>query len=358
MLRLLWAWRESGKDASGTLYLQYSEARREYHKAVRFVNKNNSNLRMEATARALASANSQKQFWKKLKRSFPSKSKAPAMIDGVCFSDPELSNRFSDQYKAVFQKYEPKLDKTRLHALLNRHRSSSKSDCWTQNNVSKAIQMLASDKCTSDGVPPEVFSNASPSLSFHVSLLFRACEMHGYLPPELAEGTIHPVPKANKDPAKLSSYRPITIGCVAAKIFEACILIEFQEQLQSSTAQFGFKRDTSTTHCTLTVKGVAKHYIARGSRVFAAFLVASQAFDRANFYRILLRLLTKGIPESVVRLLLCWYEQTNIRVMFNHSVSRKSFGINHSVRQGGILSPVLFTSALRTTSSPSSKYQG
>ncbi|CAG0891262.1 unnamed protein product [Cyprideis torosa] len=39
-----------------------------------------------------------------------------------------------------------------------------------------------------------------------MSLLFRACETHGFLPPELAEGTIQPVPKANKDPSKLGSF--------------------------------------------------------------------------------------------------------------------------------------------------------
>ncbi|CAG0888186.1 unnamed protein product, partial [Cyprideis torosa] len=50
---------------------------------------------------------------------------------------------------------------------------------------------------------------------------------HGYIPPELAEGTIHPVPKAKKDPSKLGSYRPITIGCVVAKIFETCVLLEY-----------------------------------------------------------------------------------------------------------------------------------
>lgn len=71
-----------------------------------------------------------------------------------------------------------------------------------------------------------------------------------------------------------------------------------------------------------------------------------ESFDRANYYRILSRLLTKGIPKSVIRLLLSWYEATNIHVMFNNSLSHNSFGINHSVRQGGLLSPVLFTAGL------------
>jgi hypothetical protein len=162
----------------------------------------------------------------------------------------------------------------------------------------------------------------------------------------LSEGTIHPVPKVNKDPSQLGNYRPITIGCVGAKIFEACVLLQYSDELQSSPAQFGFKQNSNTSYCTLTVKGVAKHFIKGGSKVFTALLDASAAFDRANYHKILSRLLLKGIPKSVVRLLLTWYQSTNIRVQFGNSTSNMSFGINHGVRQGGLLSPVLFTVGL------------
>jgi hypothetical protein len=343
---LLHAWRTSGNDENRSAYLAYSKARTEYHKAVRFVKKHAQSLRLESTASSLARAPSQKEFWKRLKKSFPLRKKTPVDIEGMSSSDPKLADKFAGKYEEIFQKYEPTADKDILHSLLSSKSSSVKSDCWNQINVSKAISMLSLDKCTSDGIPPDVFANCGPSLSYHLSLLFRACEAHGYLPPEIAQGTVHQVPKANKDPSKIGSYRPITIGSVVAKIFEACVLIEYKDQLQSSSKQFGFKSGSNTAHCSLTVKGVAKHFIKGGSRVFAAFLDATEAFDRANYYKILNRLLLKGIPKSVVRILLTWYESTNIRVAFEGSMSEMSFGINHGVRQGGLLSPVLFTVGL------------
>ena len=234
-------------------------------------------------------------------------------------------------FREGFHKYDPKHDREKLCKILSLPEKNPKSECWDQTNVVEAIKMLSVDKATSDGLPPEIFKNCGPSLAFHLSLLFRACEAHGYLPPEIAEGTIVPVPKANKDPSKTSSYRPITLGCVSAKIFEACILIQYESELQSSCLQFGFKKNCSTTHCTLTVKGIVDHFTKRGSKVFAALLDATAAYDRANYHKILLRLLNKGLPRSVVRLLLTWYQSTSIKTKFQKNISQNTFGINHSV---------------------------
>ena len=44
-----------------------------------------------------------------------------------------------------------------------------------------------------------------------------------------------------------------------------------------------------------------------------------------------------------MRLLLTWYESTTNRTKFQKNISQNSFGISHSVRQGGILSCALFT---------------
>lgn len=125
-----------------------------------------------------------------------------------------------------------------------------------------------------------------------------------------------------------------------------CVTFVLRERNQAWDAHGGFKRNSGTSHYTLTVKGVAKHYVKRRSRVFAAFLDVRKAFDHSNYYRILSRLLMKGIPVSVVRLLLKWYESTNIRVMWRNNLSDTSFGINHGVRQGGLLSPILFSVGL------------
>ena len=346
MLQLLDDWRKSGEEAGSSKYIQYAEARRDYHRAVKSVSKREKTLRLEAAARSLASSGSTKEFWSKLKKMFPPKKPSPSTVDNVAADDASIPDNYAHMFSKEFCSYEPAWDKSKLNALLDSNINlKTKSECWSQINVEIAISQLALSKCTSDGIPPEVFARSSPALSFHLSLLFRAGEAHNFLPHELSEGVIHPVPKANKDASKSCNYRPITIGCIVAKIFEACVLIQYKPQLQTSSLQFGFK-GVGTAHCTMTLKGVAKHFINNGSRVFATLLDASHAFDRANYYKIFSRLLIKGLPASVIKLLLVWYENTKIRVNWRGTLSDTSFKIQHGVRQGGLLSPALFTAGL------------
>ena len=347
MLQKLNSWKNSGGAVGCPLHLEYSDARRAYHKAVRLVIKEEKSMRLEATARSLNQARSSKEFWDRVTRSFPIKRGNPTEIDGAPANDKSIPNKFADMFSKEFCSYKPDSDKKRLHLLLDNDTSvNSKSECWTEVNIESAIRQLSMNKCTNDGFPPEVFSHCGPSITCHLSLFFRACESHGFIPSDLAEGLIHPVPKANKDAGKSCNYRPITIGCAVAKIFEACVLIKYEKQLKASSNQFGFKKGVGTAQCTMTVKGVAKHFIKNGSRVFATLLDASHAFDRANYHKIFLRLLLKGLPSSVIRLLLSWYENTRIHVMWRGSMSDTSFNTNHGVRQGGLLSPALFTAGL------------
>ena len=348
MIQLLQAWRMSGnKSVDSRLYRQYADARREYHKAIKLVKSQEKRMRLEATARSLKSAKSPSDFWKKLKKSFPTKRASPNEIDGLPIDNEEVSEKYSDIFQNEFNIYNPSSDRKKLINLIERSSSvQKKSDCWTQTNVHNAIKNLGMNKCSNDGMAPEIFTRCGPSLAIHLSLLFRAGETHNFLPEALSDGTIHPVPKANKDPSKSCNYRPITIGCVVAKIFEACVLIQYKSQLQTSSNQFGFKEGVGTGQCTLTIKSVVKHFIRNDSRVFAAFLDASHAFDRAKYYKIFSKLLLKGVPASVIRLLLAWYENTKIRINWRGRLSDKTFNIQHGVRQGGLLSPALFTAGL------------
>ena len=53
------------------------------------------------------------------------------------------------------------------------------------------------------------------------------------------------------------------------------------------------------------------------------------------------KLLTRGLPVSIVRFLSSWYYVQQMCVRWNSSVS-ESFHVSNGVRQGGVLSPMLF----------------
>ena len=90
------------------------------------------------------------------------------------------------------------------------------------------------------------------------------------------------------------------------------------------------------------IKNVVSRYCLNGSTVFGCFLDASKAFDRVDHSLLFKKLLNKDLPPAVVRILLTWYTDQKAGVMWNGSISHK-FSISNGVRQGGVLSPILFT---------------
>lgn len=265
MLRLHNEWKVSGLDSSSDVYKLYSAARRNYHAAIKAIVKNDKEMRTQAIVSKLAQSRNSKDFWNTLKKSFPKKSKLaiPSLDDGSTPDEISACNTWSQIFKKDFSLYSTESSKERFLSISAqiKDKQPPNSSCWEQNVVQHAMNLLALNKAPG---PDEIFSEmityAPLALAVHLSLLFRSCERHTYLPEALSEAHIHPVPKPHKDPYVFENYRPITIGSGIGKIFERCILIKYSEALSSSDLQFGFKKGISTSHCTLTVKAVAKYY--------------------------------------------------------------------------------------------------
>ena len=51
---------------------------------------------------------------------------------------------------------------------------------------------------------------------------------------------------------------------------------------------------------------------------------------------------TRGLHPAIVRFLILWYKQQEMSVRWN-GICSAGFGVSNGVRQGGVLSPVLFS---------------
>ena len=78
------------------------------------------------------------------------------------------------------------------------------------------------------------------------------------------------------------------------------------------------------------------------SSVYLLMLDASQAFDRVNYKKLFTILLNRGICVLAVQLLLYLYNNQLVSIRWGNSLSTK-FTVSNGVKQGGILSPLLFT---------------
>ena len=91
------------------------------------------------------------------------------------------------------------------------------------------------------------------------------------------------------------------------KLFEYVILIVWGDILGSDSMQFGFKSEVSTTQCSWLVTEVANYFMRRGTAVTACLLDCSKAFDKCLFDKLFEKLIAKGLPSVVVRVLIYVY---------------------------------------------------
>ena len=86
------------------------------------------------------------------------------------------------------------------------------------------------------------------------------------------------------------------------------------------------------------IKNVISRYIQNGSSVLDD---ASKAFDMVDHGKLFHKLLERGLPPPILRFLSCWYQSQQMRVKWDSALS-DGFGVSDGVRQGSVLSPVLF----------------
>ena len=166
--------------------------------------------------------------------------------------------------------------------------------------------------------------------------------MHGHSAEEILLSTISSLPKSLiADICDSDNYRGIALTSCINKIFDWAILIRYGVHLRTSDLQFAYKANHSTTMCSLTLKEVVKYYTSKGGQVFGGLVDATKAFDPIRFDKLFKLLIDRNIPNCVIRLLIDMYTRQKVRTVWASAYS-DTFSVANGVRQGGVLSTILF----------------
>ena len=162
------------------------------------------------------------------------------------------------------------------------------------------------------------------------------------MPQDFCLGIVTPIPKfkGHKKNVTADDFRGISVNPIASKIFEHC-LIPFLGNLKTSKRQFGFKKGVGCLNSIHTVRKVIKYFNESGNTVNLGLVDLKKAFDKTPFYGILNKLIEKNINSNIVKVLESWLSNSSMKVKWNGTVSHEVF-LSAGVRQGGVLSPLLF----------------
>ena len=289
-------------------------------------------------------------FWKAWNHRFSRRSLSPSNINGCCKND-EIVEIFRNSFSYV--QFDSYLKSNQVADCLQNLKSLSAAESTENFNecdvlfdvedIEKGLNSLKFNKAGGvDGLTKECISYCHPSVFIHLKFLFNMICMHGFVPDVFGVGIVIPVVKDRLgDICSANNYRPITLSPVISKIFECCLLHKYEHFLYSDELQFGFKKNSSCSHALFVLSQVVNYFSSHGSTVYMASLDASKAFDRVNHIKLFEKLIARGLPSYIIKVLIDWYGKIFSVVRWKNCFSLM-FSVRSGIRQGGILSPFLF----------------
>jgi len=337
---LLWA--RCGKPRHGEYHQQMTTDRATFKRALRQCKRQEAEIRADKLAQDLLSKDAV-AFWKDVQTQSCMSVPLAETVGGVT-GRKEIANRWADHYKELFNSV-PNDGIAELSSRISERirTDETTADSFSVRDVEHAIKQLKKKKSPGpDGLSSEHFLYADRRLHVILSICFNAFVAHGYLPQSVIFSCLVPVLKDKTgNSSDMSNYRPIALTSIVSKILERIVLRKSLSYLTSCDNQFGFKADHSTDLCIYALKETISYFLRHSTPVFVCFMDASKAFDKINHCTLFTKLLDRRFPLLFLRLLLFWYSEQMMCIRWGNVLSY-SFSVKNGVRQGGVLSPVLF----------------
>lgn len=255
------------------------------------------------------------------------------LYNSVPYNDTDMRDLQSDVNKLIHTKCLDRCAKSCGHI----HKVST-------GDVIEAVMHLKSGKRDGNlALTSDYFIQGTDCLIEHISTLLSSMVTHGFSPDGFSLSSIVSIPKnKRKSLSDPENYRGIALGSVLNKILDWVLLTKCNKALTTSDLQFGFKASHSTVLCNNVVRETLHYYANHGSDVYSVLLDASKAFDRVEYVKLFRLLIKKGMCPIIVRFLINLYTKQSVRILWEGHTSR-TFNVKNGVKQGGVLSPVLFS---------------
>ena len=340
-------WSDAGCPINCPLDRDRKFAKRQYHSAIRFVKSNKDRIIKNKISANLKNKHFS-QFWKQIRLIKNVNKVNPSVIDNE-IGNKNVTKLFFNKYHDLYNMYNDSFKDDIDEYFKDNWKKCQSNNCnythkFSGDDIVRSLKNLKSDKVDYIyGVSSNHFINSTPLLIDRLTILFNLILTHGITHKKLNSSIIVPVRKSNSlSPNDSGNYRAISINTILCKIFEYLISFLLDEKISSNKYQFGYKKNVSTTMCSFMVTSTIQYYTSGGSPIYCAFLDLSKAFDKVRHSKLFRLLMNHGVCAVLLRLIAVMYLNNSSCIRWKDATS-EYFSLTNGVKQGGVLSPYLFS---------------
>ena len=255
-------------------------------------------------------------------------------------TEREQAERWKEHFKEVLNRPEPTVPaEPDANDNLNIN-----VDPPTEAEVRDAIKALKSNKAAGiDAINAELLKADLAISSKILTAYFKEVWDKEEIPTDWTRGIIIKIPKKG-DPGDCNNWRGITLLSIPSKVLCKIILRRIDSAINENLReeQAGFRAGKGCIDQIFSLRTIIEQSLEWNVPIFINFIDFSKAFDSIHRESLWKIVRSYGVPDKLVKLIKAFYENYQCCIALDNNALTDNFNITTGVRQGCILSPILF----------------
>ena len=209
--------------------------------------------------------------------------------------------------------------------------------------VKEILNKLKNNKSPGeDQITAELLKYGGEKLEEKIQKLLEQIWLQEQMPQDWNEAILIPVHKKG-DKMKCSNYRGIALLNVVYKILASYIKDQVIKKVEKEIGEYqgGFRANRSVVDQIFTLREIQAESFEYKKYTFVLFVDFKQAYDRIKRQKLYEALRELGMKNKLIKMIKLTLKDTDNRVRIKGKLSKK-FKVKEGLRQGDLLSPILF----------------